>query len=154
MSIYSKTATPASIRRKANGLKFKKERERIAAIKDIKPVRDPAYLDWIRTLPCVVCCIRGSFNLDQYIHECRILGLVTGCVFRNKNKQPTEASHHGVRGLRQKASDMGAIPLCSLEHHREGKLSTHKLQKVFFDHYRIDHGELSAVLNAMYDEQR
>ena len=52
------------------------------------PNRVPAYLAWVRTLPCSVCPARA----------------------------PSEASHHGPRGIGQKASDLRAIPLCSVCH--------------------------------------
>jgi len=64
----------------------------------MKPPRNPQYLAWIRTLPCVVCgSIRGI-----------------------------EASHTGPHGLGQKSSDYSAIPLCS-KHHRTGSDSYHRL---------------------------
>jgi hypothetical protein len=62
------------------------------------PVRNPRYLAWIRTLPCVVC------------------GITRGI----------EASHTGPHGLGQKSPDSSAIPLCG-KHHRTGKDSYHKL---------------------------
>jgi hypothetical protein len=55
-----------------------------------RPVKDPKYLAWIRTLPCVVPGCRGR----------------------------AEAAHCGARGLSQKASDTNAIPMCA-HHHRE-----------------------------------
>lgn len=55
-----------------------------------KPVRDPAHLAFIRTLPCSVC------PRDRTI----------------------EAAHVGRHGMSQKSSDRETIPLCSL-HHRE-----------------------------------
>jgi hypothetical protein len=64
----------------------------------MKPPRNPHYLAWIRTLPCIVC---GS----------------TGWI---------EASHTGPHGLGQKSSDYSAIPLCG-KHHRSGSDSYHKL---------------------------
>lgn len=64
----------------------------------MKPLRDPRYLAWIRTLPCVVC---GSTR--------RI-----------------EASHTGPHGLGQKSPDSSAIPLC-YRHHRTGPDSYHRL---------------------------
>lgn len=64
----------------------------------MKPKRDPRYLAWIRTLPCVVC---GS-------------------------TRGIEASHTGPHGLGQKSSDFSAIPLC-YRHHRTGPDSYHRL---------------------------
>jgi hypothetical protein len=56
----------------------------------VKSVRDPAYLAFIRSLPCSVC------PRDRTI----------------------EAAHVGHRGLSQKSSDRETVPLCSL-HHKE-----------------------------------
>jgi hypothetical protein len=64
----------------------------------MKPVRNSAYLAWIRTLPCCVC------RTTRWI----------------------EAAHTGPRGLGQKSSDTSAIPLCA-KHHRTGNDSYHKL---------------------------
>jgi hypothetical protein len=63
-----------------------------------KPARNPRYLAWIRTHPCVVC------------------GASRGI----------EASHTGPHGLGQKSPDTSAIPLCT-KHHRTGNDSYHKL---------------------------
>ena len=56
----------------------------------MKPVRDPAFLAFVRSLPCSIC-------------------------YRTRG---VEAAHIGRRGMAQKSSDREAIPLCSL-HHRE-----------------------------------
>jgi hypothetical protein len=64
----------------------------------VKPVRNPGYLRWIRTLPCSVC------------HTTRQI----------------EAAHTGPHGISQKSSDLSAIPLCR-RHHRTGDDSYHKL---------------------------
>ena len=64
----------------------------------VKPVRNPAYLRWIRSLPCVVC----------------------------RTTRAVEAAHTGPHGLSQKSSDLSAIPLCG-RHHRTGDHSYHRL---------------------------
>ena len=64
----------------------------------MKPVRNPGYLQWIRTLPCSVC----------------------------RTTRAVEAAHTGPHGLSQKSSDLSAIPLC-VRHHRTGNDSYHKL---------------------------
>ena len=64
----------------------------------VKPIRNPAYLRWIRSLPCLVC------------HTSRAV----------------EAAHTGPHGLSQKSSDLSAIPLCG-KHHRTGDDSYHRL---------------------------
>ena len=63
-----------------------------------KLARNPKYLAWIRTHPCVVC------------------GASRGI----------EASHKGPHGLGQKSPDSSAIPLCA-KHHRTGNNRYHKL---------------------------
>jgi hypothetical protein len=63
-----------------------------------RPWRDSRYLQWIRSLPCVVCGTERS----------------------------VEAAHTGPHGLGQKSADSTAIPLCS-RHHRTGNDSYHKL---------------------------
>jgi hypothetical protein len=64
----------------------------------VKPVRNPGYLQWIRTLPCSVC----------------------------RTTRQIEAAHTGPHGISQKSSDLSAIPLCP-KHHRTGDDSYHKL---------------------------
>src|SRR5260221_13358754 len=63
-----------------------------------KPARNPKYLAWIRTHPCVVC------------------GASRGI----------EASHTGPHGLTQKSPDSSDIPLCA-KLLRTGNDSYHKL---------------------------
>jgi hypothetical protein len=64
----------------------------------MKPHRNPRYLAWIRTQPCLVC---GS-------------------------RRGIEAAHTGPHGLGQKSPDTSAIPLCA-KHHRTGRDSYHRL---------------------------
>ena len=61
----------------------------------MKPVRDPAYLAFIRSLPCAVC---------------------------PRTPPRVEAAHVGRRGLGQKCSDREAIPLCSLHHQEQHRI--------------------------------
>lgn len=64
----------------------------------MKPVRNPGYLQWIRTLPCSVC----------------------------RTIRQIETAHTGPHGISQKSSDLSAIPLCR-KHHRTGNDSYHRL---------------------------
>ena len=64
----------------------------------VKPVRNEAYLRWIRSLPCLVC----------------------------HTPRGVEAAHTGPHGISQKSSDLSAIPLCG-RHHRTGDDSYHRL---------------------------
>jgi hypothetical protein len=97
------------------------------------PTRDPEYLDWIRSLPCLLCCRQPG-------------GFRGSCALQNTR---TEAAHVGARGLGQKASDRETIPLCAY-HHRIGATSHHTLQKHFWTHHRLDRDELVRDLNERY----
>lgn len=85
-----------------------------------KPVRNPAYLRWIRSLPCSVC--RSRWHI--------------------------EAAHTGPHGLGQKSSDLSAIPLCA-RHHRTGNDSYHKLgPSKFAEVHRLSIREIVARLSS------
>jgi hypothetical protein len=66
-----------------------------------RPVRDPRYLAWIRTLPCSV----------------------GGC------RRRSEANHTGAKGLSQRASDWRAIPTCSVHHREYHRIGRHKFEQ-------------------------
>ena len=103
--------------------------------------KDPAYLVWIRTLPCVCCPSTPKPTLQD------------GDWRWTDQASPTEAAHVGERGLSQKCPDRQAIPLCA-EHHREDRFSAHRLGKTFWEHYGLNKNTLIAQLNAWYDEGR
>jgi hypothetical protein len=71
-----------------------------------KPIRHPAYLRFVRGLPCAV--------------SGRNWGI--------------EAAHTGPRALGRKADDTDAIPLAR-EFHTKGKYSYHVLGRVRFEEY-------------------
>ena len=86
----------------------------------MKPARHPAYLQWIRSLPCSVC----------------------------RTTRDVEAAHTGPRGLSQKSSDLSAIPLC-IRHHRTGDEAYHKLgPRKFSEVHRLDLPAIVARLSA------
>jgi hypothetical protein len=60
------------------------------AVPKAQPVRDRAYLAWLRSQPCCVCGSRAD----------------------------VEASHHGTHGVGSKPSDHDALPLCATHHRR------------------------------------
>ena len=66
----------------------------------MKPTRDPAYLTFIRSLPCCVC-------------------------FRTRT---VEVAHVGRRGMGQKSSDRETIPLCSLHHREQHRIGLRQFQ--------------------------
>lgn len=85
----------------------------------MKPVRNPKYLAWIRTQPCLVC---GSTRW-------------------------TEAAHTGPHGLGQKSPDSSAVPLCA-RHHRTGNDSYHRLgPRNFAERHNLDLAAIVRRLN-------
>lgn len=87
----------------------------------MKPVRDPKYLAWIRSLPCTVPGCRASY---------------------------IEAAHTGPHGMAQKSSDYSTIPLCG-RHHRRGNDSYHALGPARFQqHHKLEIAELVERLNS------
>lgn len=134
---------------------LRKGRKQDAARKPIKrkaprrtkdpAIHDPKYLEWIRTLPCVACI--GAMRLMRYIdNEYRPQAVQTS---------PTEAAHVGDHPAYRRAPDRTAIPLCGIEHHREGPASHHKLTApgAFWKRHGIDRDALIAALNAEYDKE-
>lgn len=105
--------------------------------------KDPAYLAWLHTLPCVIC------------EGLRLMLLDAGFVgdMRTLQSTKTEAAHVGERGLSQKCPDREAIPLCGFAHHREGPASAHKLGKSFWKYWKLDRGTVIEALNAKYDAE-
>jgi hypothetical protein len=88
-------------------------------LKSAPSVRNPRYIAWIRTLPCLVCGARRGI----------------------------EASHTGPHGLGQKSPDSSAIPPCT-RHHRTGKDSYHKLgRRKFAEAHNLDIPAIVARLN-------
>ncbi len=90
--------------------------------------RDPAYLKFIRSLPCAVCPLGRQWTI-------------------------TEAAHTGPHGLSQKSDDHTAIPLCA-GHHREGRFSLHTLGKEFWRHYQVEREELIRELRLLYAQAK
>jgi len=85
----------------------------------VKPVRNPGYLRWIRTLPCAVC----------------------------RTTRAVEAAHTGPHGISQKSSDLSAIPLCA-RHHRTGDDAYHKLgPRRFAEVHQVNVQEIVARLS-------
>lgn len=120
--IYGKTTAPSSRKKKTKTLfdqqmenpgfrkKFKSAqrilKKEIAifnprgGIASPKPIldRDPQYLEFVRSFPCIVC----------------------------KAKEAVHAHHVDTGGLGVKGSDFSSVPLCHL-HHTGGDASIHKL---------------------------
>ena len=107
-----------------------------------KTGKDPAYLKWIRTLPCV-CCAIGDWGPGWLEVLCRSLGAVGVRL---------EAAHVGKRGLSQKCNDRETIPLCRW-HHRTGPESHHRAAKRFWEIWAIDKTELIRKLNEKFEKE-
>jgi hypothetical protein len=105
--------------------------------------KDSGYLEWLHSLPCVVCFVAYYRN-----------GIWTHEIDEDQRKRQvsrTEAAHVGDRGLSQKCPDREAIPLCRI-HHRISPQSVHGLQKKFWPHWGIDRDKLVVELNRHYDQ--
>ena len=91
------------------------------------PVRDAAYLNWIRTLPCTACGIEGR----------------------------SEAAHTGRDGgLSRKASDLSCVPLCA-DCHTMRPDSYHRIdggRRAFERRYRVSFAREVKRLNAEWRE--
>jgi hypothetical protein len=101
----------------------------------VKPVRDRAYLAWLRLQTCIVAQFSGEL-------------LRTDC-----GGQYCEAAHMGDRGLRQKASDHDAVPLCA-NHHRIRPDAHHRLGKTFAAYFALDIPAIQAALRKQYLAER
>lgn len=86
----------------------------------------PEYLNWVRTLPCVICAL-----------------------LRRPQFGRTEAAHVGMRGLGQKCSDWEAIPLCAC-HHRTGEYAHHRIGKRFWLFWDLNRLEVIARYQAKF----
>jgi len=105
------------------------------------PLRDPKYLAWIRTLPCVCCFIfLHGWSRREYFGRRNMAG-------------SSEAAHVGPRGIAQKCSDLEAIPLCGF-HHRTGPFAHHRLQKRFWAYWEINRDEFIAELKARFMKEQ
>lgn len=100
----------------------------MARSKASKGLKDPAYLAFIASLPCVVCL-----------------------AWESEQRTRTTVAHVGDRGLSQKCSDRETLPLC-VDHHQEGKNAHHKMGKRFWSHHELDRDVLIRLFNERYNE--
>lgn len=119
------------------------QKSRLTNKKRTKPrrgaVKDPAYLEWLRTLPCCVCAEwhGNATNAIAGLHQ-------------PIQHSPTEAAHVGARGLGQRCDDREALPICT-GHHRTGPLAHHILGKKFWSYHGLDRERLIAEYNHTFD---
>jgi hypothetical protein len=141
---------PSPTRRQVNEAANKKLRRKQAEISGRQPARDPKYLAKVRMLPCIAC-VKWKLFL-RYIEGRDITWLDYPIMERQSS--PTEAAHTGPHGIAQKAPDDQAIPLCAIEHHREGSESYHKLGPEFFEHHALPpREEIVAALRRRFAEE-
>lgn len=100
--------------------------------------KDPAYLEYIRSLRCCVCVHIEATSSWREVHPRGTM-----------QKSLTEAAHVGPRGISQKCPDRETLPLCAL-HHREGQFSQHSMGKLFWKHFDLNRDELLAMYQMRY----
>jgi len=106
------------------------EAHRMRSATKLRTGKDPAYLNFIRTQPCIACARLGITQESR-----------------------SECSHVGDRGLSQKCPDRETIPLC-LRHHREGWDSQHRLGKTFWKHWGLDREKLFKELQDRFERDK
>lgn len=103
----------------------------------LKPLRfnqvpqNPEYLKFIRTFSCILNGLQCKAGLRQKLHVC------SGQI---------EAAHTGAHGLKQKAADETALPICS-NGHRTGNCAYHKSARKFWAHWGIHRANLVQKFN-------
>lgn len=104
-----------------------------------KPLRfggieqNPDYLSFIRTKVCILFGLMCWIGGKQYFHVC------SGRI---------EAAHTGPRGLRQKAADESALPMCAAAH-RTGTRSHHGGPRTFWRTWALDRKVLVEYFNGL-----
>lgn len=96
--------------------------------------QNPAYLVFVRIFPCILTGLRGSSKHPPHVCSGRI-----------------EAAHTGRRGMKQKAADETALPMC-VNAHRTGKYAHHKLGKKFWSFWGLDQAEFIRNFNEIARE--
>lgn len=124
-------------------------RIRRRAVADI----DPAYLDWIRTLRCIVCFLSSWVAFVDRGDDGVVRSGVRYEGALDAQCWPTEAAHVGNRGLGQKCPDQQTVPLCKV-HHTEGRDAHHVLGRKFWEYHGLDRDALLSELQARYELER
>ena len=92
------------------------------------PIRDKKYLDWIKSLPCVVCLSKHYYHISE----------------------PHHIPLKGNSGKGTKTDDTRAIPLCNNHHseyHQHGR-------DTFSIKYNLDYEESIERLNKIYESRQ
>lgn len=99
-----------------------------------KPLRfggvpqNPQFVKFVHTKPCILTGLRVIGPLGTLIH----VHICSGKL---------EAAHTGRRGLKQKAADETALPMCT-NGHRTGQYSHHRIGNRFWEVWGIDKSKL------------
>mgnify|MGYP005847279859 CR=1 FL=1 len=96
--------------------------------------KDKEYIDWIKTLPCIVC-----LTLSPYMK-----------VSDDNQSDPHHIPKKGHAKVGKKASDRRTIPLCHRHHvevHQKGR-------ETFAKEYSLDYEEVISRLNTVFEERR
>lgn len=109
--------------------------------------KDPKYLEFIRTWPCVVCAVTAARERQEPFSGRPV----------STQKSRSEAAHiynvemPGGGAYGRRPEDRRAIPLCA-EHHRIGPEAHHVLGKRFGEVHQIDLEKVIEMFQAMYYE--
>ncbi len=117
-------------------------------------VPDQSYFAYVRSFPCVICWLLEWRRDGKPENNIEALFVLRSQFDAPPQASPTEAAHVGDGSTGVKCDDRDVAPLCGLEHHREGKLSQHKLRKGFWAYWGIDREKLIAELRADFGCQR
>ncbi len=102
-------------------------------------VRDPIFLKWIRTLPCIACAVEGKTTFGCHAAHIRYADAAAG--WNNP-------------GLQSKPSDRRCAPLCPA-HHTEGPKAQHRAnERAWWSALGINPPQLCAALSVAFDGGR
>lgn len=106
------------------------------------------YLEFVRCFPCILTDLRVTAR--TYVRNPRELnGPIAETTHVCSGK--IEAAHTGRRGMKQKAADETALPMC-VNAHRTGKYAHHRLGKNFWSFWGLDQAKLIQSFNEMARE--
>lgn len=122
----------AKVARARARVKHAKAIDRTQANQRQPRVKDPAYLQWLRRLPCVAC---GSRERVEAAH--------VRAGYPSAGWRPT--------GMQEKPDDVRCVPLCALDH-REGPDAQHRSgERAWWSARGIDPPDLCAALRKAYE---
>lgn len=148
---YASNVAERGKAKKKRAAAFKKLRTRNSVIRGARPERNPKYLAWIRTSPCII----SNPNWLEMLLRCP--PLATGITAPNwmtvtLQDSPTQACHVGKsgKGMRQKCSDYEVIPMSATFHREQHGPDG----ATFFERHPIPLNEVFEALRKAYEEQK